>query len=702
MSSKDINKNSKEIDNKYNKDSVFDKFDITDLITNDLLIPKISIDKFFYQKELHILSDNSYNSQNSRISTSSSEGTLQEIITKINNNSFGIRIDELILTFANDYKIPFIDLYTPIELIGQGGFGVVLSVIDKRKGKKIAAKIVLKSSHKEEFYLIEAELLQKLNHEKILKFYDVINTDEYLFIFTDLCEGGSLKDFIISRYNNSNDYFLKDSECSIIVKNLLQGIEYLSQNGVIHRDLKPENIMFKNKDDLNSLVICDLGIAGELKNKYSFMGSKCGTLTFMAPEIIMDRQYDNLVDIWSAGIIMFILESGGGHPLLFKPKTKTEFIKDIKLKKEYFFPNHFPLIARNIFLKMCKYEPCFRYDVTKSLHHPWITRQNKNIPLNVIEDLIKEEKIKNFKDMLISMIFLEHLKNKLRFHLVKTDIENELDPVKRKLNIRKGNININKNIYPTPFNFQCSIKKKRTSNSIRELPTLTRPSSSSKNERMRMYCYYNNINNIGNNNNNNNNNNNKGLLKLNSFNTDKKTSTTTMRYLIYPKNTSLDNNLNMNIKKSNTINTRYLSNRKPIDKKVYSKSKFNFINGNKNNNHMKLPAVPDSILDNVSQQIRTPILIKKQLSRNMDNNNQCLTIKMMKNKENLNLNYIYNNHNVINNYTNKKPSNNTNNKDYYKIASKAYLIEPKNLFQKPSNNNIITTKNSFDIVKKIF
>ena len=142
MSSKIKNKNKKNNENKYNKDSVFDKFDITDLINNDLLIPKISIDNFFYQKEAQILQDNSNNSQNTRIIKSSTEDHLEEIITKINNNSFGIHIDELIITFPNDYKIPFINLYTPIELIGQGGFGIVLSVIDIKKKKKIAVKIL--------------------------------------------------------------------------------------------------------------------------------------------------------------------------------------------------------------------------------------------------------------------------------------------------------------------------------------------------------------------------------------------------------------------------------------------------------------------------------------------------------------------------------------------------------------------------------
>ena len=380
--------------NEYIKDNVFDKFDISDLINNDLLIQKTPLENFFYQKEIQKLTNNS---QRTQISTS--EENSEEIFLKINSNNFGIKVDELILTFQNDYKVPFIDLYIPIDLIGQGAFGIVLSVIDIKKKKKLAVKIISKKEHKEEFYLIEAELLKKLNHEKILKFHDVINTENYLFIFTDLCEGGSLKDFILSRYNSKDDIFIKDSECSIIIKNLLQGIEYLSQNGVIHRDLKPENIMFKKVNDLNSLVICDLGIAGELKNIFSFMDDKCGTLTFMAPEIIMDRPYDKLVDIWSAGIIMYILESGGSHPLLDKPKTKSKYIEEIKSKKQFYFPKNFPIIARNIFLKMCKYEPCSRYDVNKSLNHPWITRENKNIPLTVIDHLLKTDKIITFKDM---------------------------------------------------------------------------------------------------------------------------------------------------------------------------------------------------------------------------------------------------------------------------------------------------------------
>ena len=668
MSSKNKDKNNQNNQYNYNKDSIFDKFDITELVKNDLLIPKAPIENFFYVKEMKNIIKDSNNNQNLKISSSSPEEKLEKIISKINDNNFGIHIDELVITFPNDYKMSFIDLYTPIELIGQGGFGIVLSVIDKKNCKKIAVKIISKSSHKEDFYLIEAELLQKLNHEKILKFYDVINTEDYLFIFTDLCEGGSLKDFIISRYNNKNNYLIKDSECATIIKNLLQGIEYLSQNGVIHRDLKPENIMFKTKDDLNSLVICDLGIAGELKNLYSFMDCKCGTLIFMAPEIIMERQYDNLVDIWSAGIIMYILESGGSHPLLYNSKKKSEFIEDIKSKKKFYFPDFFPIIARNIFLKMCKYEPCFRYDANKSLNHPWITRQNKNIPLTVFDNLEKEEKIRNMKEMLVSMIFIRLFKKILNIRLIQTENRSEFDLVKRKLNIRKGNINYE--LYPSPYNYFCSGKRRKKSNSIRELPVLTRPNSKKD------------INNL------NINTSTRGIFKLKSFNnTSLKKS---VRYSIYSKNIS-----NTNSKKNNKSNTLQMANLRTNKTLVKSKIKIEKIINN--NNKIKFPSIlHDSLNENISNQLKSPNLANRVISKNFDSN-RYLTARMIKNKENLNINYLNSiNNNVINNYSNLKNNNN------FKTISKANLIEPRNLFHKQNNNVLLLKNNGSDLNKKNF
>ena len=631
--------------NDYIKDNVFDKFDISDLLNNDLSILKVSLEQFFYQREVQKILNNSQISESTNLEESN-----DDIFFKINNNNFGIKVDELKLTFKNGYTVPFIDLYTPIDLIGQGAFGIVLSVIDIKKKKKIAAKIISKNEHKEEFYLIEAELLKKLNHEKILKFHDVINTDNYLFIFTDLCEGGSLKDFIISRYNSKDDVLIKDSECSIIIKNLLQGIEYLSQNGVIHRDLKPENIMFKNSNDLNSLVICDLGIAGELKNIFSFIEDKCGTLTFMAPEILMDRPYDNLVDIWSAGIIMYILESGGCHPLLEKPKTKSRYIEDIKSKKQFYFPKEFPLIARNIFLKMCKYEPCFRYDVNKLLNHPWITRENNNIPLTVIDNLLKKDKIITFKEMLITMIFLNMIKNKLNISSIQP--RNEL--LKRKLSIKKNNFE--QDLYPSPYN--CNLKfEKKISASINGLQVLTR--AASKYERKNKNIH---------------------TIKLRNFNTAQKHCE---RHCLNSKN-YFSPSPKTYIKRNNFI-MRNMSHNKLNNKDSLAKPVYRI------ENHKK-KTINTTNSEIISKNLKTPLSIKKKSLLNIENDNRNLTIKMMRNKENLNINNLIN-RNIINNYYTDKKSNNR--LIYSKIDNRCNFIEPKNLFHNAALKNISSKRKIF-------
>lgn len=390
----------------YTKDTVFDSFDISDLLNKDLLIPKTELKNFLYKRDIN----NSNISSTSTNDISQSDKDQDEIISEINNtNHFNIEIEKLILTYKNGYEVPFINKYTPIKIIGQGHFGLVLSVINKESNLKMAVKIIKKISFSDDYYLSETHLLNKLHNRHIIKLYDVIDTPDYLFIFTELCLGGSLKDYIISRYNSNKDYFIKDSECSLIIKNIMEGVKYLANNGIIHRDLKPENIMFRKENDLNSLVLCDFGLAKENIGN-NLLETKCGTLIFMAPEIIINRPYDSFVDIWSIGIIMYILESGGCHPLYNSYLGSKNFLNLIKNKKIINFPDFFPSVARNFFLKLCKYEPFFRYNVIKALNHPWIIRTNHKIPLTIFEDFEKADKIKNFKNMMLSLIYLKQLK----------------------------------------------------------------------------------------------------------------------------------------------------------------------------------------------------------------------------------------------------------------------------------------------------
>ena len=390
----------------YIKDNVFDQFDITDFILKDLKISKTPENNFIYFKEMNkkIKNDPTKNEESLSINESK--------IREINKNRFKIRIDKLIITLPNSYRIKFTDLFTPIQFIGEGAYGLVISARKNVTNEKYAIKIIKKNYKKNQnTYLIEVDLLKKIQHERIVKLHDVINTSDYLILIMDLCEGGSLKDFILERYKeNIDNYFIKDSEVSTIIKCLLEGVAYLHKNNIMHRDLKPENIMFKEKNNLNSLMICDFGISGEINNN-SFEKGKRGTLMYMAPEEIQNRPYDILIDLWSIGIIMYILESGGQHPLIYKQNMyKYEFIREIKKKKNWKFNENFPLIARNFFMKLCKFEPFYRYNTSKALKHPWILRKNCDIPLSLIEKYEKEDKIKEFKNLFLISIFLKNYK----------------------------------------------------------------------------------------------------------------------------------------------------------------------------------------------------------------------------------------------------------------------------------------------------
>ena len=136
----------------------------------------------------------------------------------------------------------------------------------------------------------------------------------------------------------------------------------------------------------------------------------------MAPEIFSGKKYDFLVDSFSAGIVLYELCSGGMHPLFENYMAKNEYIeKLLNFNESYFFSKEMPLLARNLFLKLCKYDPNFRYEPFKALKHPWITRSKySEIPLTILEEYNKIDKIINFKAMLSTSIALIIIKNKYK------------------------------------------------------------------------------------------------------------------------------------------------------------------------------------------------------------------------------------------------------------------------------------------------
>ena len=120
----------------------------------------------------------------------------------------------------------------------------------------------------------------------------------------------------------------------------------------------------------------------------SLLETQCGTMLYMAPEIVNGQEYSKSIDIWSLGIIMYNLISGGKHPLYQKGETSKDFKTKLKNKQKFYFDDRFSSLAKDLFKKMTAYSPIYRYNVDQALKHPWITRSHETkIPLRYFEIL---------------------------------------------------------------------------------------------------------------------------------------------------------------------------------------------------------------------------------------------------------------------------------------------------------------------------
>jgi len=214
----------------------------------------------------------------------------------------------------------FLDVYqTTGETLGEGSFGHVTTYRNKATNKEFAVKIIEKSERKSRLRVLkEIEIFHHCQgHDNILQMVEYFEEDDKFYLVFEKMEGGTLLDCILRRGH------LTEQEASLVVRDIASGLDFLHKKGIAHRDLKPENILCVKAGQLTPVKICDFDLGSEVQLDARHRSpittpellSPVGSADFMAPEVVDVWQYqawsyDKRCDLWSLGIILYILLCG--------------------------------------------------------------------------------------------------------------------------------------------------------------------------------------------------------------------------------------------------------------------------------------------------------------------------------------------------------------------------------------------------------
>ena len=260
------------------------------------------------------------------------------------------------------------------ELLGTGGFSTVRRCVNKFTGTQYAVKIVSRKDldpESEGSFLQEARILQSLDCPYIVKCYEFFEEELFYYLVMEYVEGGELFSQISVKETHT------EKEARGLILDLLMAVKYIHDKNIVHRDLKPENLLVSYQQNEPCLKLADFGFAAHTFGQD--LTKDCGTLDYIAPEILQQQCYGKAVDMWSVGVITFILLYG--YAPFFDSNDKT-YMSNIKMCKYSFQEEYCDGVsedAKDFIRNLLQLQPEKRYDVNTAINSTWMKQLDTKI-----------------------------------------------------------------------------------------------------------------------------------------------------------------------------------------------------------------------------------------------------------------------------------------------------------------------------------
>ncbi|XP_034084266.1 SNF-related serine/threonine-protein kinase isoform X1 [Gymnodraco acuticeps] len=266
--------------------------------------------------------------------------------------------------FKRGYDGKIAGLYDLDKTLGRGHFAVVKLARHVFTGEKVAVKVIDKTkldTVATGHLFQEVRCMKLVQHPNIVRLYEVIDTQTKLYLILELGDGGDMFDYIMKHEEGLNEELAKKYFAQIV-----HAISYCHRLHVVHRDLKPENVVFFEKQGLVKLT--DFGFSNKFQPGKKLTTS-CGSLAYSAPEILLGDEYDApAVDIWSLGVILFMLVCGQPP---FQEANDSETLTMI-MDCKYSVPDHVSSACKDLIDRMLQRDPKHRASLEEIEGHAWL------------------------------------------------------------------------------------------------------------------------------------------------------------------------------------------------------------------------------------------------------------------------------------------------------------------------------------------